>query len=91
MEHNDNSSFYQQTLSRQRALIASQDEQLEHLSNALDRIKNISISLSDELDEQDKQLNKLANMVDKTEMNIRRQAKRADNLAKSRSWWNLFW
>lgn len=56
----------QQVLDYQRDVIKKQDEGLDRISQALDRTKQIGMSISDELDEQNVLLDKLDDDVDGT-------------------------
>jgi peptidoglycan hydrolase CwlO-like protein len=91
-KNNNNSSMsVQEVLDYQRETIKKQDESVEDLIAAVDRIKNVAVETGDEIDRQNKELVELENDVHKVKNRINRETKRVDKLiASNRSWFSLW-
>ncbi|KAG2393007.1 hypothetical protein C9374_009584 [Naegleria lovaniensis] len=74
-----------QILAYQQRVIDEQDKSLDLLSHALDRTKQIGLSIDEELDEHSRLLEDIHENVDVTESKIKVQTKKMVNLAKKNS------
>jgi hypothetical protein len=72
-----------QVLEYQQKVLSQQDRSLDLLSDALDRTKQIGISIGNELDEHSQLLGELEHDVNVTDRNLRKQNSRITNLLKN--------
>nr|AVP50012.1 syntaxin-8 [Naegleria fowleri]CAG4714245.1 unnamed protein product [Naegleria fowleri] len=74
-----------QILTYQQRVMEDQDKSLDMLNQALDRTKQIGLSIDEELDEHSRLLEDIHENVDVTESKIKVQTKKMVNLAKKNS------
>ena len=82
-DDDSDSSFYNQQMMQQDEIIAQQDVQIQYASEATTRIKQIAITIGDELDDQNKQLKDLSDDVDHTQSLLNRTSARLEKLLSS--------
>ena len=89
-----NQLFIDNILKQQEEIKKKQDKDIDEIIGGVDRIKDKANVINDELDKQNKMLNKMDYKVEKVSCELKIVTKKTDNLAKQPSTvfgWILRW